>query len=574
MKGIQFRISPLLLCDYYKVGHVFQYPKGTTHAYGNLTPRKSRIPGVNKMVVTAIQYFVKDVLIRRFNEDFFNIPEDQAVEEYRQGVEQGLGKGAITYEHVRELHKLGYLPIRIKAIPEGKRVSMKVPVMTIVNTHPDFYWLPNFLETVLSTTVWQMMTSATIAYEYKQLFDKYALETTGSTAGTEFQGHDFSMRGMSSIETAMLSGAGHLLSFAGTDSIPAINFLRFFYNAPADYFIGGSVPATEHSVMCAGEKDDEIGTFRRLINEVYPSGIVSIVSDTWDLWKVCTEYLPTLKSEILARNGKVVIRPDSGDPVDILCGKISNSFSTIKELGYYLSEFFWENEGTRKEYFTYGDAVYSVSMDTLNERAQEYGTEQMFEFSDSTVLHDLVMGGRYSYIRKEDISIAEAKGVIELLWDVFGGTTVTGADGNEYKLLDSHIGAIYGDSITLERAKQICERLKAKGFASTNWVAGIGSFTYQYNTRDTFGTAMKATWVNVNGEGREIWKDPITDDGMKKSAKGLLRVDIDPNTGDYILKDQCTWEEEYGGELQIVFNNGEIVKEFTLEEVRQNLKNS
>ncbi len=234
-----------------------------------------------------------------------------------------------------------------------------------------------------------------------------------------------------------------------------------------------------------GTLEDEIGTFKRLICEVYPNGIVSIVSDTWDLWNVLTEYIPKLKNEVLARNGKVVIRPDSGDPIKIICGN------------------------------------------------PEGKTE------------------------------AERKGVIELLWDTFGGQT----NSKGYKELDPHIGAIYGDSITVERATKICEGLKAKGFASTNVVLGIGSYTYQYNTRDTFGFAMKATYGEVNGVGREIFKNPITDDGTKKSAKGLMKIELVENT--FVLKDQASWEEEKTGELKEVFRDGKLLIDQSLSEIRK-----
>jgi nicotinamide phosphoribosyltransferase len=301
------------------------------------------------------------------------------------------------------------------------------------------------------------------------------------------------MRGLDSIDATISSGLGHLTSFSGSDSLPAIFGARKFYNEEG--FVAGSVNATEHSVMCAGSKEDEVGTFRNLM-ETYPTGILSIVSDTWDLWKVCTEHIVTLKEEILARDGKVVIRPDSGDPVDILCGVI------------------------------------------LPNKKELVGVEKR----------------------------PNEKGVIELLWDVFGGTI----NEQGYKVLDSHIGAIYGDSITLDRAEQIFKRLEAKGFASTNIVLGVGSFTYQFNTRDTFGFAMKATYVEVDGVGREIFKDPITDDGVKKSAKGLLRVAGDANT--YLLEDQCTWEHETTGKLQTIYKNGEFYNETTLTEIRERLK--
>ena len=388
--------------------------------------------------------------------------------------------------------------------------------MTITNTHPDFYWLTNYLETLISCQLWQPMTSATIAAEYHKILSKYAKETTNSTDFVQWQAHDFSMRGMSSVESAILSGMGHLTSFTGTDTIPAIYALRDSYNGTG--LIGASVPATEHSVMCMGTKDDEVGTFSRLLDS-YPTGILSVVSDTWDLWKVLTEILPALKEKILARDGKLVIRPDSGDPVDIICGS-----AVIRDDDYY----------------------------------------------------------KYS---------PEDKGVIELLWDIFGGTI----NEQGYKVLDPHIGAIYGDSITLERATEICERLKAKGFASTNIVFGVGSYAYQYNTRDTFGFAVKATYGEVEEEfvpspeslvrgirtvGREIFKDPITDDGTKKSAKGLLCVKeimIADGLGklhhsSYQMIDQCTPEQEEEGALLTVFLDGKLVKEYTLEEIRERIK--
>ena len=478
-------INPFLLTDYYKVGHVFQYPDKTELVYSNLTPRNSRLKNIDEMVFFGLQYFTKEYLIAYFNDNFFAQPKEKVIADYKRRIVTSLGAGLPTYEHLEKLHDLGYLPIEIKALPEGSKVPMKVPCITIVNTIPEFYWLTNFLETLLSAIIWQPCTSATIAHAYRILLNKYAAETGMPKEFVQWQGHDFSFRGMSSLETAILSGMGHLLSFTGTDTIPAIDALEQYYNADADKeLIGGSVAATEHSVMCSGSKDGELETFKRLITKVYPAGIVSIVSDTWDLWKVCTEYLTALKETVLQRDGKVVIRPDSGNPVKIICG---------------------DPEGKTE---------------------------------------------------------AERKGVVELLWDVFGGTITD----KGFKLLDPHIGAIYGDSINLERAQAICEGLKAKGFAS-QVVFGIGSYTYQYNTRDTFGTAMKATYVVVDGEGREIFKNPITDDGTKRSATGLLCVKKENNK--FVLHDKVSWEEEAQSELKTVFKDGKITKEFTLAEIRK-----
>jgi len=481
------KTNPFLLTDYYKVGHVFQYPEKTELVYSNLTPRNSRLKDIDEMVFFGLQYFIKEYLVGYFNDNFFAQPKEKVISDYKRRITTSLGAGLPTYEHLEKLHDLGFLPIAIKALPEGSKVPMKVPCITIVNTVPEFYWLTNFLETLLSAIIWQPCTSATIAHAYRQLLDKYADETGMPKEFIQWQGHDFSFRGMSSLETAILSGMGHLLSFSGTDTIPAIDALEQYYNADADKeLIGGSVAATEHSVMCSGSKDGELETFKRLITDVYPAGIVSIVSDTWDLWKVCTEYLPALKTIILQRDGKVVIRPDSGDPIKIICGDADGK------------------------------------------------TE------------------------------AQQKGVVELLWDVFGGTVTE----KGFKLLDPHIGAIYGDSINLERAKAICEGLKAKGFAS-QVVFGIGSYTYQYNTRDTFGTAMKATYVVVDGEGREIFKNPVTDDGTKRSATGLLKVKKENNR--FVLYDKVSWEEEAQSELKTVFKDGKIIKEFSLAEIRATL---
>lgn len=477
------KAKPELQIDFYKTGHKDQYPEKTELVYANWTPRKSRDTNIDKVVFFGLQYFIKEYLINQWNENFFKLPKEEVVERYKRRMDTSLGPDMVPTSHIAALHDKQYLPIVIKALDEGVLCPIRVPMFTISNTDKDFFWLTNYLETILSCSVWLPCTSATTALQYKKIFTKYAKETNPEAIDfVSWQGHDFSMRGMAGLEAACMSGAGHLLSFTGTDTIPAIDFLEEYYNA--DGFVGGSVPATEHSVMSLSGKDDEFGTFKRLITQVHPAGIVSIVSDTWNLWTVLTDYLPRLKSEVMEREGKVVVRPDSGDPVKIICG---------------------DPDGK---------------------------TEQ------------------------------ERKGVIQLLWDAFGGTT----SSTGYKVLDSHVGAIYGDSITLQRGEEICRRLKENGFASTNIVFGIGSYTYQYTTRDQFGFAMKATYGVVGGEARNIFKDPVTDDGMKKSAKGLIKV---INNGELSYIDEC--ENDEGGELQIVFRDGQLVKEHSLSEIRARL---
>jgi nicotinamide phosphoribosyltransferase len=419
-----------------------------------------------------------------FRDNFFSKNKEEVCGEIKREYSTYLGCD-YDVSHIEKLHDLGYLPIKIKSIEEGRLVPIGVPVLTISNTLPEFYWVTNFLETIISNLLWKPITSATIANEYKKKMLFWAKKTDEKNIGfVEFQCHDFSMRGMDSLSASMSSGLGHASSFLGSDSLPVIHGARKYYGESEGVVY--SVNATEHSVMCAGGDENELDTFRYLMQQ-FPSGILSIVSDTWNLWDVLTKHLPKLKDEILSRDGKIVVRPDSGDPVDIICGS-------------------------------------------------ENGT------------------------------IEEKKGVIELLWDVFGGSV----NEQGYKVLDPHIGAIYGDSITLERAEQICRRLSEKGFASTNIVFGVGSFTYQFNTRDTFGFAMKATYVEVNGIGREIFKDPVTDSGEKKSAKGLLFVGEDEH-GNLYVEDMVKIEQELSGELNIIYENGRFQKPKTLSKIRQTL---
>lgn len=478
-------ISPIHLSDFYKTDHRRQYPPGTEMIYSNITARGSRIPGVDHVVVFGVQYLIKKYLIDDFNENFFPLPKQVVIDTYKRRLDNALGVGAVSMDHIAALHDLGYLPIRIKALPEGTRCPLRIPFMTIVNTDIRFGWITNFLETLLCNVLWKPMTSATMADEYKRLLTHYAV-LTGEPSFVPYQGHDFSMRGMSGIEDACMSGGGHLLSFVGTDTIPAIDWLEQYYNADSDKeLIGCSVPATEHSVMCINGPQDEYDTYHRLLTEVYPKGIVSVVSDTYDYWGILTNTLPRLKDIIMARDGKLVIRPDSGDPVKIICGD-PNAKADSPE--------WW--------------------------------------------------------------------GTMWLLWKTFGGTK----NSKGYYQLDPHIGVIYGDSITLDRCKAICEGLQHAGFASTNIVFGIGSYTYQYVSRDTFGFAMKATAAVVNGKLIDIYKDPKTDDGLKRSAKGLLRVNAD-----LTLTQQCTSEQEEEGLLRTVFKDGQLMVDDSLAVIRERL---
>jgi len=491
---MSMKINPLNAIDFYKADHRSQYPQGTEYVYSNLTPRavhdaNALIDFDNRVVFFGLQGFVKHFLIETWNQGFFLKPKQEVVATYKRRMDNSLGVDAIEMQHIEDLHDLGYLPIKIKALPEGSRVNLRVPMFTIINTNPKFFWLTNYLETVMSSEIWKSCTTATIAYQYKKLLTNFANRTGGSLDFVPVQAHDFSARGMSGVYDSTQTGVGHLTNFIGTDSVSAIDYAEEYYNATG--VVGVSVPATEHSVMCMGTQENEIGTIRRLIKDLYPTGVVSIVADTWDFWQVINDFALELKEDILSRKvnslglAKVVFRPDSGDPVKIICGDQS-----------------------------------------------------------------------------KPVGSPEFKGAVECLWDNFGGTFTS----KGFKQLNERVGVIYGDSITLARANAILANLEKKGFASTNIVFGVGSFTYQYNTRDTFGFAMKATWGQVNGIGRNIFKAPKTDSGVKKSAKGLIRVEKSSNG--YVMFDEQSPQQESMGELKEIFLNGRIVKETSLNEVR------
>jgi nicotinamide phosphoribosyltransferase len=510
-------MNPLMNTDSYKLSHKGFMNEGTTMIYSNLTARSDKYfenkYGDTKVVFFGLQKFIKDFLIGDFNKNFFTLPKEEAINQFKRITDGYLGRDSITMSHFEDLHDLGYLPIEIRAVAEGSKVNIKVPMLTIHNTHNDFAWLTNYLETVISCEMWKPITTATTMYNFRKLINDYATVTTGNLDGTEFQLHDFSFRGMSGRDDAATNGMAFLLNSNGTDSIPSIGYIEKYYNENIENtFLATSVPASEHSVACLGSSvDGEFESYKKWITEDYPTGIVSLVSDTYDYWRVLTDYLPRLKDSILSRPvneiglSKIVVRPDSGDPVRIICG-------------YEDSE------------FTFNGIDYICN--TTGER----------------------------------LTLEEVKGSIQILWEIFGGTT------NElgFKELHSHIGLIYGDSITFERAKDILERLKKMGFSSKSVVFGIGSYTLNYVSRDTLGMAIKATAAVVDGKSLMLFKDPKTDNGVKKSAKGFIKVFKEGD--EYVMVDQLeTLPDAKEGELKVVFKDGVLTQDVTFTEIKKNI---
>lgn len=521
-------LAPSMQKDVYKEFHARAYHPDVTEVYANYTSRSGKLSNVasnDKVAFVGLQYFIKSYLIEEWN-SFFEMNKADAVSNHKRIMSAMLGY-PVDVKYLEDLHDLGYLPLRIKALPEGTLVPYQVPPITVVNTKEGFQWLTNMIETVLSAENWPIQTSATTSVAYLKVFKEYAEKTGLMKEFVPFQGHDFSFRGMFGKQAAAMSGFGHLASgLVGTDTIPAVLFAEKYYGADVNKeLVGCSVDATEHSVTCSWLLEGEIEFFRYLMREQSPKGILSVVSDTWDFWTLVTEYLPVLKNEILSREGTLVIRPDSGDPVKILTGYILSPVSDYSEI--------CESHDT-------------ASLDAKSQGFEAYRWQgKVFAVGDDA---------------PEPLMDCEVKGLIECLWDIFGGTMTP----KGFKLLDEHIGAIYGDAITLPRQRQILQRLMDKGFAS-KVVLGIGSYSYQYVTRDTHGSAVKATSVVKNGQRIAIFKDPKTDT-KKKSAKGLLKVDI--VNGELVLFDQVTDEEEKQGLLELVFEDGELRKETTLSNIR------
>ena len=586
-----FKQTALTSVDSYKLAHADMFPEGTTKVYSNFTPRSDHYFNVpteykdGKVVWFGMQAFLQE-MDDIWNWTFFNQEWEEVENEFASFVVPFAGPNGFNMDRVRALHDLGYLPLHFKALPEATLVPIGVPVMTVTNTHPDFFWLPNFMETWLSTELWKSTTSATTARAYRRICEKYAALTGGAKEFIDIQCHDFSVRGMSGIADAAKSGAGHLLSFIGTDNLPAVKLVNDVYYGK-ETFVGCSVPASEHSVTTSSilakgngaTNESETEFFRRMVTEVYPKGIVSLVSDSFDFWSVITKTAAELKNEILNREvdglglAKVVFRPDSGDPVRIICGDDiptleADSLGSAKvwALDWIVDEVRDNTphgecgESYCDKIFKYDGKYYNASVEIFWNRY-----DKQYYYEDGSEL-----------ISFKEVELSpEQKGAVECLFDIFGGTT----NDKGFRTLNERVGLIYGDSITPQRAEEILKRLQDKGFASDNIVFGIGSYTYNMVSRDTLGFAMKATYVEVDGQPVAVFKDPKTSDGTKKSAKGLLRVDWGKTDSfqsncRYILRNDISQFDETGGMLETVYKDGQMLNAEKFARLRERLKNA
>lgn len=483
-------INPMLLIDFYKAVHAEMLPRGITKSVSYFTPRMSRVKRWNKVVMFGLQCFIKTYLIDYFNREFFNKPFDEVISEYKRVMDASLGRDAYKVEKIEKLHKLGYLPIEVIALPEGAKVPMHVPMFGITNTHDDFAWLPQSLESLISAESWHPMIAATVGNTYREIVDKYYNLTCDDNVPHAKALGAFDFRGEECLESAVKAGAAWCLSFLNTATVPTVPYLEAMYNCDCTKeLVAFGSPSTEHSVMCSNYAidGDEITLLRRLLTEIYPNTSFSAVLDSYDYWNIIDNVLPQLKKEILSHNGCMLMRGDSGDCVEVV-------------------------------------------------------TKTVFK-----------------------------------LWEIFGGTI----NSKGYKVLDPHVKAIYGDSITIQRCEEIYQILMENGFACSNVALGVGSFSMQCIeedgilkpfTRDTFSSCIKATYCEIDHVPYPIFKNP-KDGGFKKSQKGCCVVYLNDD-GEYAFEDGHIWEQAVNdsrNQLITVFKDGKLIKDYTLQEVRHNL---
>ncbi|TCV92760.1 nicotinamide phosphoribosyltransferase [Luteibacter rhizovicinus] len=459
----------VLNTDSYKASHWLQYPPRTD---GTFFYVESRGGVYESTVFFGLQAILKAWLSRPVSHKDIDEARDFFAGHGEPFNEAG-------WRHIVDAHQ-GRLPLRIRAVAEGSVVPTHQALVTIESTDPQTYWLPSYLETLL-LRLWYPVTVATISWQVRRTIAHYLDRTSDDAAGQlPFKLHDFGARGVSSAESAGLGGMAHLVNFMGTDTVSGVLYARAYYGEP---MAGYSIPAAEHSTITSWGKDHEVDAYRNMLRHfAKPGGIVAVVSDSYDIYAAIREYWgKTLRDEVIASGATVVIRPDSGDPVE--------------------------------------------------------------------VVHTC----------------------LTLLDEAFGSTI----NGKGYKVLN-HVRVIQGDGINPESIRAILERIVGAGFAADNLAFGMGGALLQKLTRDTQKFALKCSAARIDGRWVDVYKDPVTDAGKtsKRGRMTLLRhreygsyrtvplpdgvVELDPSTI------EAGWEEA----LATVWENGELVREFSFADVR------
>lgn len=473
-------INPIFYRDAYKFAHSEQLPGGITKSVSYYVPRGTRLLCWNKVMNIGLQGCIKE-LARDFEKNFFNVSWKDIELRYINVMSKTFKGGCASIKRVKALHDLRYLPLEIREIPEGTIVPVGIPLFSITNTHPNFAWLPQALESYISAQLWHEMICGNVAYAYRDIVEKFYKETCEDTDSRAYALSNFDFRGDESFESAVLNGVGWATCFWASATIPTALYLNKNYEVDTDETIKGAL-STEHAVMCSNYfVDGNEEMFIRRMLEKYPDDNFSMVMDSFDYYRVVSKILPKLKNEIMNHNGCLLVRGDSGDPIEVVV-------NTVK-----------------------------------------------------------------------------------MLWETFGGTV----NSKGYKVLDKHVGVIYGDSITLDRCYNIYEKLQNSGFASNNVKLGVGSFSMQAIkdwdnevkpfTRDTFNVAIKATYIECGGREIPIYKAP-KEASFKKSFKGCCKVIQYP---EWSVKDGLNYEDSKKNDcMYLLFKDGEFIDDECFTDIR------
>ncbi len=457
------KINRVIDTDSYKSSHWLQYPPRTTLVHSYLESRGSERE-YQETVFFGLQYILKNY----FSEPIAKNEIDEAAEMIPA---HGLTFNQAGWNRLLEKHG-GRLPLKIRAVPEGSVVPLKNALMTVENTDPEFYWLVSWFETQLMR-IWYPITVATQSFYLKRDIYK-ALSETADDADSEiaFKLHDFGSRGVSSQESAALGGAAHLLSFMGSDTMAALVLLKNFYHSE---MAGFSIPAAEHSTITSWGRDHEADAYRNMLRQfAKPGKIVAVVSDSWNIYNAVEKiWGEELKQEVIDSGATVVIRPDSGEPVEVV----------------------------------------------------------------TKVAH--------------------------LLADKFG--TQTNSKG--FRVLNT-VRIIQGDGVNPVSIRAILESLKSSGFSASNIAFGMGGALLQKVNRDTLEFAYKCSAITVDGELRDVYKQPITDTG-KNSKRGRLDLIRDEKGFSTVRLPDVETAESASSAMITAFENGEILLDESLDSIRQ-----
>lgn len=453
----------ILMIDSYKATHAKAYVKGLQTIYSYLEARGGKY---KEVVFFGLQYYLKRYLagVQVTAEKI-----DEAEKFWTEHFGRTDAFNRKGWEYILTVHS-GKLPLKIKAVAEGTLVPTGNVLMTIENTDSNCYWLTNYVETMLMR-VWYPITQATRSLSIRRDISSF-LELSGTPDTISFKCHDFGYRGTTSEEHAMIGAASNLLSFMGTDTVAGIRMLQEYYGAG---MCGFSIPATEHSIMCSFGREHEVDACENFLDS-YPTGIIACVSDTYNIFECCSDiWGGVLKNKVMGRDGTLVVRPDSGDFLEVV------------------------------------------------------------------------------------------PQVLEILGEKFGYTI----NEKGYKVLDPHIRVIHGDGMNPSTIKELYKHITDLKWSADNLTVGSGGGLLMKDIdRDTCKFAIKASAAEINDVWVPLQKDPVTDQG-KKSKKGRLKL---VNKGEFTtLSEFDAGYELAKDELKMVFLNGELIKEYTLDTVKANM---